>query len=83
MSFNREALRILEVLRTPGHPVEQLLEVLHGMADGSEFSLEEFPLARMLATSETVRGRGDRPDGAGWPQDHRPDQCHFQPLGAG
>ena len=56
VSFNREALRILEVLRTPGHPVEQLLEVLTiRRADGSEFSLEEFPLARMLATSETVR----------------------------
>ena len=56
VSFNREALRILEVLRTPGHPVEQLLEVLTiRRADGSEFSLEEFPLARALATSETVR----------------------------
>ena len=56
VSFNREALRILDVLRTPGHPVEQLLEVLTiRRADGSEFSLEEFPLARVLATSETVR----------------------------
>ena len=56
VSFNREALRVLEVLRTPGHPVEQLLEVLTiRRADGSEFSLEEFPLARALSTGETVR----------------------------
>ena len=56
VSFNREALRILDGLRTPGHPVEQLLEVLTiRRADGSEFSLAEFPLARLLATSETVR----------------------------
>ena len=56
VSFNREALRILDALRTPGHPVEQLLEVLTiRRADGSEFSLAEFPLARLLATSETVR----------------------------
>ena len=56
VSFNREALRILDGLRTPGHPVEQLLEVLTiRRADGSEFSLAEFPLARVLATSETVR----------------------------
>ena len=56
VSFNREMLRILDALRTPGHPVEQLLEVLTiRRADGSEFSLAEFPLARLLATSETVR----------------------------
>ena len=56
VSFNREALRILDALRTPGHPLEQLLEVLTvRRADGSEFSLEKFPLARALATSETVR----------------------------
>ena len=56
VSFNREARRILDGLRTPGHPVEQLLEVLTiRRADGSEFSLAEFPLARVLATSETVR----------------------------
>ena len=56
MSFNREAERILGILRTPGHPVEQLLGVLTiRRADGTEFSLEQFPLAQVLATSETVR----------------------------
>ena len=70
VSFNREALRILEVLRTPGHPVEQLLEVLTiRRADGSEFSLEEFPLARMLATSET---RTPRASGAGTDRGEEP-----------
>ena len=56
VSFNREAERILGILRTPGHPVEQLLGVLTiRRADGTEFSLEQFPLAQVLATSETVR----------------------------
>ena len=64
--------------------MEQLLEVLTvRRADGSEFSLEKFPLARALATSETVRAEEIVMSGAGWPEDHRPDQCHSHPLGAG
>ena len=53
VSFNREAQRIVEEIRTPGHPTEQLLEVMtFRHADGQEISLEEFPLAR----------RSERPD---------------------
>ena len=55
-SFNREARRIVEALRTPGRPVEQLLEVVAcRRADGREASLAELPLARRLGDAETVR----------------------------
>ena len=56
VSFNREARRIVESLRMPGHPPEQLLEVITcRRADGRELSLGEFPLARQLVSAETVR----------------------------
>ena len=56
MSFNREARRIGESLRMPGHPVEQLLEVMTlRRADGSEVSLSEFPIAELLGSGETMR----------------------------
>ena len=56
VSFNREARRIVESLRMPDSPPEQLLEVLTiRRADGREVSLEEFPLAQALSTGETVR----------------------------
>ena len=56
VSFNREARRIVESLRTPGRPTEQLLEnVSFRRADGREVSLGEFPLAQLLGTGETVR----------------------------
>ena len=55
-SLNREARRIVESLRTPGHPPEQLLETItFHRADGREVSLGEFPLAQLLGTGETVR----------------------------
>ena len=55
-SFNREARRIAEGLRTAGRPVEELLqEVTLRRADGREISLSEFPLAQQLGTGETVR----------------------------
>ena len=55
-SFNREARRIVEGLRTPGHRPEQLLEVVAcRRADGREVSLGELPLARQLGAGETVR----------------------------
>ena len=55
-SFNREARRIVESLRMPDSPPEQLLEVLTiRRADGREVSLEEFPLAQALSAGETVR----------------------------
>ncbi len=56
VSFNLEAERILEALRTPDHPVEQLLEVLTlRRTDGREVSLQELTLAQALSAGETVR----------------------------
>ena len=56
LSLNREGRRLVEGLRTPGHPTEQLLDVITcRRADGREWSLAEFPLARQFATQETVR----------------------------
>ncbi|MCY4592879.1 MAG: response regulator [Alphaproteobacteria bacterium] len=56
VSLNREAQRIVERLRTPGRPPEQLLEVLcFRRADGSEVNLSELPIAGHLATGETLR----------------------------
>ena len=56
VSFNREIKRIVESLRTPGCPPEQLLEVISfRRADGREVSLSEFPVAEQLGSGETVR----------------------------
>ena len=56
VSFNREARRIVEGLRTPGRPPEHLLEVLTCRhADGRESSLEELPLARQFGGATTMR----------------------------
>ena len=57
LSFNREARRIAESLRMPGHPPEQLLDVIAcRRADGRQVSLAELPLAQQFTTSpETVR----------------------------
>ena len=56
VSFNREARRIAEGLRTAGRPAEELLEVISfRRADGREVSLSEFPIAEHLGTGETVR----------------------------
>ena len=58
VSFNREARRIVEALRTPGRPPEQLLEVITCRhPDGHEVSLEELPLSRQLGSAETMRAR--------------------------
>ena len=55
VSFNREARRIVETLRTPGNPPEQLIEVLScRRVDGREVSLSEFPMAQQLSAGETV-----------------------------
>ena len=54
-SFNREAMRIMDSLRAPGQsPVDLLNTVTFRRADGREFSLQEFPLAGLLSTGETV-----------------------------
>ena len=56
VSFNREGRRIVDVLRNPDQSPEDLLRLLTvRRADGSEVSLEEFPLARVLGSTETVR----------------------------
>ena len=56
LSFNREARRIVEALRTPGRPPEQLLEVITARhADGREVSLEALPLSRQLGHAEPLR----------------------------
>ena len=56
VSFNREARRIVDGLRNPDQSPEDLLELITiRRADGSEFSLQEFPLARVLGGTETVR----------------------------
>ena len=55
-SFNPEARRIVDGLRDLGQSPEDLLGLLTvRRADGSEVSLQEFPLARVLGSSETVR----------------------------
>ena len=56
VSFNREAVRIMEVLRTPDSPPEQLLEVLTVQrGDGRRVSLAEVPVAQTMMAGETVR----------------------------
>ncbi|MCY4642342.1 MAG: response regulator [Gammaproteobacteria bacterium] len=56
VSFNREARRIVEGLRSPGCPIEQLQEITTiTRADGREIALDEFVLARELSTGEMVR----------------------------
>ena len=55
VSFNREARRIVEGLRTAGRPVEELLEVLtFRRADGREVSLSESPLEELLCAGDAV-----------------------------
>ena len=55
-SFNREARRIVDVLRNPDQTPEDLLEILTFMrADGKEVSLREFPMAQLLTNADTVR----------------------------
>ena len=56
VSFNREARRIVEAIRIPGSPPEQLLEVITSrFADGSEHSLAELPLAARLEGATEMR----------------------------
>ena len=56
VSFNREALRIVKDLHTPGRSPEQLLELITcRRGDGREIALGEFPLAQQFSNGETVR----------------------------
>ena len=55
-SINREARRIVDLLRTPDQLVEDMLQtVTVRRGDGSEISLEEFPIAEALRSAENVR----------------------------
>ncbi|MYN67651.1 MAG: response regulator [Acidobacteria bacterium] len=56
VSVNHEARRIVEGLRTPGRPAEELLPVLTcHRADGRVVALGELPLVRHFNHPETVR----------------------------
>ena len=56
VSFNREGRRIVDGLRSPAQSPEDLLGLLTvRRADGREVSLQEFPLAEVLGSGETVR----------------------------
>ena len=56
VSFNREARRIFDLLRTPDQLQEDLLRSLTvRRGDGREVSLEEFPISEMLQQGENVR----------------------------
>ncbi len=55
-SFNREAGRIVDILRNPDQTTEEFLEILtFRRADGHEISLREFPMTQLLNMGETVR----------------------------
>ena len=56
VSINREVRRIVERLRMPGRPLEQLLELLSfHREDGEEVALSEIPVADHFGIAETVR----------------------------
>ena len=56
LSFNREAMRMMDTLRNPDQPPEHLLEVMTvRRADGREISLEELSVSQVLSAGETVR----------------------------
>ena len=56
MSMNRETRRIIERLRLPGRPLEDLLGILTvERADGRRVSLTEYKLSDRFSTAETVR----------------------------
>ena len=55
-SLNREARRLVDILRNPDQAPEQLLEVMtFKRADGREISLREFPIGELLRIGETVQ----------------------------
>ena len=56
VSFNREAMRIVDSLLEPGQSPEDLLGVITCVrADGRELSLLDFPMSELLSAGETVR----------------------------
>ena len=68
VSFNREARRIVEDLGEPDQSPEQLLAVMTvRREDGREISLQEFPLAQLMSTGETVRAEQIVMEAPWWP----------------
>ena len=58
LSYNRETLRIIEGLRDPDRPPEQIMEILRLLRlDGQEVSLEESSLAHRLSDGRTIRAQ--------------------------
>ena len=56
VSVNREAMRIVDSLRDEQQQAQDLLHVVTCVrGDGREVSLQEFPLAELFRTGETVR----------------------------
>ncbi len=56
ISYNREMKRIVQGLVTPGHPVEELLEVVTlRRPDGWEISLEELSVPQVLSNASVIR----------------------------
>ena len=56
VSLNNEARRIVDPLRTPGHAVEELLDVVTSLhADGRETAPKDVPLARQFETATAMR----------------------------
>ena len=56
VSFNREAMRIVDSLREPDQSMEELINVLtYRRADGREFSVSDLSIAELLRSGETVR----------------------------
>ena len=68
VSSNREAPRIVETLRAPDGPPDELLSILtFRRADGPEIALDRLPLAEALGSGETLRAKEIEltiPDGA-------------------
>ena len=56
VSYNRETVRIMEQLRLPDRPLQDLLELLTvRRPDGQEFSLADVPASQLLRRGETLR----------------------------
>ena len=56
VSINREARRMVNILRNPDQTPEDLLDVIiFRRGDGREISLREFPIAELLGIGEVIR----------------------------
>ena len=84
VSFNREARRIVDVLREPEQSPERLLNALtFRRADGREISLAEFPPGAGAQRGGDGARRGDRHRGPRRSEGHRPAQRNSHPLRRG